>query len=45
MTAQIGIYMPVIPSDEFEGYFEQKLWTAFNRVRLDDTDLLEITDL
>ena len=45
MTAQIGIYMPVIPSDEFRGNFEQKLWTSFNRVRLDETDLLEITDL
>ena len=45
MTAQIGIYMPVIGDDKFQGDFEQKLWTAFNRVRLDGSDLLEITDL
>ena len=44
MTVQIGVYMPVL-YEEYQGTFEQKLCTYFNRARLKEGDLLEITDI
>ena len=48
MTAQIGIYMPVIERhfapDAFKGGFEQKVCTYFNRAMICPSDLWEITD-
>jgi hypothetical protein len=44
-SAQIGIYMPVIPDSEFRGDFEQKVATYYNRSVLKEGDLWEITDL
>jgi len=44
-SAQIGIYMPVIGDSKFEGFFEQKVATYYNRSILSSSDLYEITDI
>ena len=43
MTVQIGVYLPVL-YDDFDGMFEQKVGTYFNRSCMMEDELVEITD-